>query len=303
MKMLCFCRVEMEYNPWNVSNLEEFLFYNCIECESLYSTIEQYVGHAIIAHKNACDILPKILNKKREASEETSPEGFDDNENENNPWNVSTLEKFRYFNCPQCENKYSTKEQFVGHAIVAHKKACDYLPKILHETHEASNEHELIEETDPEGFDDNVNVDASAIESTSGTSSTEREEFGTSTPEPLTIKIKKEQKNPIKKAMKVKESIKNRKMTSIYKCRECQTYFPSESKLQKHKWTHKTNTKCKQCGKEFSQRSDLNRHVQRVHEGVRDKCHLCPKTFYHGSGSLSAHIRSAHKGSTSAPRF
>ena len=52
--------MEVEFNPWNVSSLEEFLFYNCPECESKYSVKEQFVGHAMVAHKNARDILETL---------------------------------------------------------------------------------------------------------------------------------------------------------------------------------------------------------------------------------------------------
>ena len=48
-----------------------------------------------------------------------------------NPWNVSCLEEFLYYNCPECEGKFSNREQFAGHAVVAHKKARDILMKIL----------------------------------------------------------------------------------------------------------------------------------------------------------------------------
>ena len=41
----------------------------------------------------------------------------------NNPWNVSSLEAFLHYNCPECEDKYSTKEQFVCHAMMVHEKA------------------------------------------------------------------------------------------------------------------------------------------------------------------------------------
>ena len=60
----------MEINPWNVSSLEEFLYYNCPECEKKYSTKEQFVGHAVVAHKNARDTLMTILNANVEASSE-----------------------------------------------------------------------------------------------------------------------------------------------------------------------------------------------------------------------------------------
>ena len=48
-----------------------------------------------------------------------------------NPWNVTSLEAFLHYNCPECEDKYATKEQFVCHAVMVHEKARDTLPGIL----------------------------------------------------------------------------------------------------------------------------------------------------------------------------
>ena len=51
----------------------------------------------------------------------------------NNPWNVTSLEEFHFYNCPECEEKYVNREQFIAHAMVKHPKACEILPGILHE--------------------------------------------------------------------------------------------------------------------------------------------------------------------------
>ena len=50
---------------------------------------------------------------------------------EPNPWNVISLEAFHFYNCPECEDKYVTKEQFVCHATIVHAKAREALPGIL----------------------------------------------------------------------------------------------------------------------------------------------------------------------------
>ena len=50
---------------------------------------------------------------------------------ETNPWNVLSLEAFRFYNCPECDDKYPTREQFVGHAMISHQNARDTLPAIL----------------------------------------------------------------------------------------------------------------------------------------------------------------------------
>ena len=80
-------------------------------------------------------------------------------------WNVSSLEEFRYYNCPECDSKYSSKEQFVGHAMVAHDNAHNILPTILKgEKVKATKKNELIENVDLEGFDDNRNDNCMGIQ-------------------------------------------------------------------------------------------------------------------------------------------
>jgi len=55
---------ETEFNPWRVKSLEDFtsVVYSCPECESSFSTSEQFVCHAMISHQKARDTLPEILN-------------------------------------------------------------------------------------------------------------------------------------------------------------------------------------------------------------------------------------------------
>ena len=48
---------------------------------------------------------------------------------ENNPWNVLSLEAYHFYFCPECETKHETKDQFVGHAIVKHPRAREFIPR------------------------------------------------------------------------------------------------------------------------------------------------------------------------------
>ena len=64
----------------------------------------------------------------------------------NNPWNVTSLEEFHFYNCPECEEKYVNREQFIAHAMVKHPKACEILPGILHEQNSVamSNDQSVV---------------------------------------------------------------------------------------------------------------------------------------------------------------
>jgi hypothetical protein len=37
-----------------------------------------------------------------------------------NPWNVQQLEDFLFFCCPECDNKSTTREIFIDHAVRQH---------------------------------------------------------------------------------------------------------------------------------------------------------------------------------------
>ena len=39
-----------------------------------------------------------------------------------NPWDVSNLEEFLYFCCPECDTKHPNKPAFINHALIEHPK-------------------------------------------------------------------------------------------------------------------------------------------------------------------------------------
>ena len=51
---------------------------------------------------------------------------------EYNPWDVLSIEAFHFYNCPECEDKYSSKKYFIDHALVSHPKSRKILPTIYH---------------------------------------------------------------------------------------------------------------------------------------------------------------------------
>ena len=51
-------------------------------------------------------------------------------ENENS-WNVESLYKFQYFNCPTCSYKNEVKQDFVNHAVNSHPESKKDFMKIL----------------------------------------------------------------------------------------------------------------------------------------------------------------------------
>jgi len=240
--------MEVEFNPWNVSSLEEFLFYNCPECESKYSVKEQFVGHAMVAHQNARDVLTTILNKKvgasneHEPTEEVDPERFDDNGNDNNSGiQIAKVESISSVEVAteiiDDDEKESTSNSLEHEEILDISKT---EPISIETSGSSSTEVTtgVIDDENESIASDNEELDEtwdiSNTEAVSDTSSSEPEVCETSTLDPVTIKITKE---PTKKAKKVKESNKYKKkcVKDASKCRVCGKIFPTRSELQKHK--------------------------------------------------------------------
>ena len=46
-------------------------------------------------------------------------------------WNVVSLEAFRFYNCPDCDEKFTLKNTFVEHALMTHQVSQNYIPSIL----------------------------------------------------------------------------------------------------------------------------------------------------------------------------
>ena len=43
-----------------------------------------------------------------------------------NPWNVQSIFEFQYFNCPSCDFKNNSKQEFVNHAYEIHPESMDF---------------------------------------------------------------------------------------------------------------------------------------------------------------------------------
>jgi uncharacterized Zn-finger protein len=74
-----------------------------------------------------------------------------------------------------------------------------------------------------------------------------------------------------------------------FKCNICATNFAAVHEGKKA-------FKCNNCGAAFSQKGDMNRHIESVHEGKKSfKCNVCDTAFFE-KNKLNAHIKSVHKG-------
>ena len=76
---------------------------------------------------------------------------------------------------------------------------------------------------------------------------------------------------------------------------DVEIYHNIEFKKSKKSWQYGSSHDCEHCGKSFPQSGTLRRHINDVHEGIRNyKCHLCDQKFAQKS-SLSGHLLTIHK--------
>ena len=246
----------------------------------------------------------------------------------NNPWDVSSLEAFLHYNCPECEDKYSTKEQFVCHAMMVHEKARDALPGILQVQNNIaiSNVQSVIEQENCDEVKSDLessisiekvepmsdteideNCDASNIELSSKASDHDEEE-DLSEYERLRLKNIAERQAKFNELTKIGHKVLNLGASSSNTAavsdtetdENCDTSNIEPVRIQLSKKRKKKQLKyidnafnCKQCEKDFSSKYYLMEHVQRVHEGISLKCDQCSKTYSSNLG-LDYHIQKVH---------
>ena len=95
--------------------------------------------------------------------------------------------------------------------------------------------------------------------------------------------------------LSLKTHIKNKHGQNDSECEIRQE--KSEKSAKKLKNPKVTNTKCLECGKSFSIKRNLERHIDSVHKKIRFNCERCGKK-YADPRALTDHVRSEHLGIT-----
>ena len=239
-----------------------------------------------------------------------------------NPWNVLSIEAFHFYNCPECDDKYATKGQFVEHAMVNHEKAQATLPTILKNNLVISNVHS-IQDNGTEGCDDEefkLESSMCIVKDEPMTDTELDENCDTSNLQPesdiesdincddVLVKISKKEKTQddlqLKKVWRPKKYKKHKKykmdpLTKRFRCKQCVKDFSCKQRLIQHSQNvHEGLTfNCDQCSKTYNSSTGLSLHVQTVHEGLTYQCDHCDKDFTQ-SHHLKRHVRSVHEGVT-----
>ena len=181
-----------------------------------------------------------------------------------NPWNVSSLEDFHFYNCPECELKYASKEQFIGHAVLKHPKALEFIPTFTQSVEPMTSDPLTTPEVH---FDPNIKTEP--IEQMSET-------------EPdihwdLTNNFEHIPNDDVKH-----EILEDQPVIE-------QNQQPKKAKTYRKKGVFN----CDQCDKSYSYRHHLKEHYQTVHQGLTFPCNQCDKVLL-SHGGLAAHKKSQH---------
>ena len=125
-------------NPWAVSNLEEFLFFCCPECDFKKKNIDEFLNHAISIHPDSkvhmtafhsnISELPQSV-KKEETSELDIDEDFDQYSAE-----IGNNEHFKQSSNDDffASERYQIKECFVKLDRLDVSKETEKMPNSIH---------------------------------------------------------------------------------------------------------------------------------------------------------------------------
>ena len=232
---------------------------------------------------------------------------------EYNPWNVLSIEAFHFYNCPECDDKYSTRELFVEHALVVHEKAQATLPTILKNNLAISNVHSIQDDETEDNCDDEEFKLESSVCIVKAEPITESDIERDINCDASFNMLKKEetladlQLKNCERTIKCEfqdESNKNHVMDPLskrHRCNQCVKDFSNKRNLKKHIQSVHNDAgltfQCDHCSKTYNYSKGLREHIKNVHEGATFKCLQCLKTYNSRTG-LRDHIKSIHEGVT-----
>ena len=221
-----------------------------------------------------------------------------------NPWFVSDLDEFLQYCCPECDEKYPSKEPFVLHAFEMHPNAKDCLELRL--------DSEKVEVICKKQIDQNSPLKFQEIK---------MEEVVIATDENNILEtsqnFKPQMNNIYLNSSDWESEFKPQIVQKLCLGQTIQLESQDRFALNQLKVTKKTSRgqknrgtksnislKCEFCGLTFSsgEESKMNQHMAIVHQGVakpsgelnRKSCDICEETFPNLS-NLQIHVKEAHK--------
>ena len=222
-------------------------------------------------------------------------------ESKHSPWDVTSLDDFLFYCCPECDSKHVTKPKFISHAFKQHPEAKDYLGNLEGCTVEDDVEVEEInqEELDSESQKPNIQekklVQEKLYESQKNLMQAKLDKVKV---EPYVQDHVQEYHSdsdsefqPVNKKQKRTQSIRTNEETKVFKCEHCDFESTNPGAFKNHTNSLKICESCLKvfCGKRSVQ--NLKSH-QREHNFKPKKPHICihcNKPFQYAS-TLKQHL-------------
>ena len=277
-----------EDNPWHVTDLEEFLYYCCPECDEKNQSKESFLEHALEQHPKSKNCISKFAVK----------EELIEYEDEENSENYVAKEEFNYnvldLECNveilDSNNEYGKRDAKLGYE--RSEEISDYKYEIdpLDVKPDIKSENSINQEKPSKKKPCKCEICGKVL--------SERYK--------LNLHIKNVHGKPRKdyKSITYKNTIKRQAATKkdnkkkSCECELCGKILSEKYKLNLHmKIVHERQKdyKCETCGYECGYEYTLRKHIMAVHEKSTESiCEICGKTF-RDKFVLKKHIRTVHK--------
>ena len=230
-----------------------------------------------------------------------------------NSWDVESIYEFQFYNCPTCEFKHYTKQDFVNHAFNTHTESVQDLRKIsdgsLSDIFPPWNSNDITSsESKDANFIDEIQI-PNMVEAKNQCGDNILEIVPGLTEE---NNIAENSESTIDDPLELdKPILKNTNDEHlIFLCGHKNCKFSSQSSidLENHRQqlnhceiekTEKSNNTeiriCTNCNESFSNINDLQVHIDKVHEGCKYyKCDICNKSFSTEEDSLNHKVSYHH---------
>ena len=256
---------EFKINPWDVPNMDEFLYYNCPECDFKIKECETFVTHALMFHEQAKHSLIPVKHaiESENIEIDVKPEFNEDEENlefyetaDHKDHKISWKKYRKKIQCEHCDMVLSSQFAYTEHFAAKHTNEknfacdlCDYKSSTarvlkshkLHKHSETETENSVIYQCDICDYKTHL------------------------------LKLYKS------------HSYKHSKTKKTVQCDICFKHV-SQEKLKEHKSVTHSDEKpyeCDQCDYKGKTESYLQRHKENIHQKLRPHvCHVCGKGYY-----------------------
>ena len=239
-----------------------------------------------------------------------------------NPWDVKSIEDFRFYCCPECSTRNVHKSDFIRHALTFHPKFQNIFDKL--EDNKGDVKPIKTEMTASETVTENVSNEPTSASNSSVTESSvtkdetvdgQSKELQKDIPQPKSANIfstnlsdNKELQENINPVNLIQSIPKVPQATVSYSNINADNTNVPPMSLQTHtllehpkagevpmvlKIDKNDRYNCDKCNKSFFRKANLKTHIKNVHENVRYNCDKCDKSFS-WKHHLNRHIKSVH---------